>query len=237
MPWTAAVGQLQVGQGGRPCTAVLVAPDLIVTAAHCLFQGETSGMAAGFAFHPNFGAQPDLGSSRAFAIRAIGSTAGNGAVDSAMDVAADWALVGIEPPVRAVAPVAVARLTTQEILARLRSGASLYTAGYGYGATRELRRHGRCQVVDPPDSSPVFTQAILVTDCIIRIGDSGGPIVLIDESGRPNLIGIFSGFGTNGQTGLAFGSNAANFAPYLAPPLLSWLGLGSYLGLTSKVHL
>src|SRR3569833_3167646 len=42
-PWTAAIGELDVGNdpGGstQHCSAVLVAPDTIVTAAHCLFLG------------------------------------------------------------------------------------------------------------------------------------------------------------------------------------------------------
>ncbi|WP_374367561.1 serine protease [Dongia sp.] len=226
LPWTAAIGQLSILQGGgRPCTAVLVASDLIVTAAHCLYQEGRAAPPTSVVFHPNFGAQPELGQYRGATIRAIGSVVRQGRITKGSEVAADWVLLSIDPPVRAIEPVPVARLTTQQILDQLANGADLFTAGYGYGATKVLRPHGKCRIVSPRENKAAQFPSMLVTDCIIRIGDSGGPIALLDKSGRPSLIGIFSGFGVNGQTGLAFGSNASNFAPYLDSLLISqWLG-------------
>lgn len=225
LPWTAAIGQLFMLQGGRPCTAVLVASNLIVTAAHCLYQDDRALPPSSVVFQPNFGAKPELGQYRGTAIRAIGNVVPQGRITKGSEVADDWVLLNIAPPVQAIAPIPVARLTTQQILDQLANGAQLFTAGYGYGATKELRPHGKCRIVSPNENAAAKFASMLVTDCIIRIGDSGGPITLLDQAGRPSLIGIFSGFGVNGQTGLAFGSNASNFAPYLDPPLISlWLG-------------
>src|SRR5690242_941803 len=61
MPWTAAIGELDVGSGlgssGQHCSAVLVAPDTIVTAAHCLFLGSAQAPASPYNlnFYPNKG--------------------------------------------------------------------------------------------------------------------------------------------------------------------------------------
>jgi hypothetical protein len=37
IPWTAAIGRLDAEGDSTSCTATLVEPDVIVTAAHCLF--------------------------------------------------------------------------------------------------------------------------------------------------------------------------------------------------------
>jgi protease YdgD len=221
LPWTAAVGQLVFGQGDRPCTAVLVAPDTIVTAAHCLFQGSTPANIQGLVFHLNYGARPDLGQFRGRALRALGGEVRQGRINHPQEVASDWALLYIDPPVEGVAPVPVATLTTPQILEEVNRGASLFTAGYGYGAQKQLRPHWKCSVVNGSAVAPADFPGMLVTNCIIRIGDSGGPIALLDAVGKPQLIGIFSGLGVNGQTGLSFGANASNFARYLDTMLIS----------------
>lgn len=225
LSWTAAVGQLQVGEGGEPCTAILVAPAQIVTAAHCLYQDARQVSVQSLVFLPNMGAEPSLGQHRARFIRALGGTVHNGEVGP-KTIAGDWALIDVDPPVQGVAPVPVLVLEPREISARIAAGAVFYTAGYGTGWKKALKPHHKCGPVDKPSYSTAIYPGLLVTDCIIRVGDSGGPIALLDASGRPSLIGILVGLGINEETGLSFGSNASNFAPYLEPMLISqWLGL------------
>lgn len=220
MPWTAAIGRLDIA-GGRPCTAVLVASDLIVTAAHCLFQGAAMTVPEQLSFHLNLGAQPDFGRFRISAVRALGGEIRDSGEWSAGDIAADWALLRIAPPPRNVRPVPLAVLPPSAIIAELARGAGLFTAGYGYGSLEMLRPHARCRIIDGAANGLGRHPGMLVTNCIIRIGDSGGPIALIDRSGVPQLVGIFTGFGLNAQTGLSFGSNAGNFAAYLDDLLIS----------------
>lgn len=224
LPWTAAIGQLAVG-GGEPCTAILVAPARVVTAAHCLYQNQRQVSPQSLVFLPNLGATPALGQHRGRAIRAQGGVVHEGRVGPE-SIAADWALIDIEPPVTGVPPVPVVALSIAEINSRIAAGTDLYTAGYGYGGKKALKAHGKCRLVETARFPAARYPGILVTDCIIRVGDSGGPIALLDQSGQPSLVGILAGFGVNEETGLAFGSNAGNFAPYLEPMLISqWLGL------------
>lgn len=224
LPWTAAIGQLWVA-GAEPCTAVLVAPARIVTAAHCLYQNDREIGADSLVFQPSMGAAASLGQYRGRAIRARGGVVHDGRVGPDA-IAADWVLVDIERAIAGVAPVPVLGLSVAEINARLAAGDSLYTAGYGYGGKKELRSHGKCRLVEAVRYPTARYPGLLVTDCIIRVGDSGGPIALIDQDGRPVLIGILAGFGVNGDTGLAFGSSAGNFVVYLESMLISqWLGL------------
>lgn len=222
LPWTAAIGQLVLPQGDRPCTAILVAQNMIVTAAHCLFQRAQQADIAASLFRPNFGSTPDLGQYRGRSLHALGGLVREGHLAHIEDVAADWALIEIEPADRGVVPVPIVALTTQQIVSRLAAGDGFFTAGYGYGGGKALRPHGKCRVMAPGENQLSVSDRMLVTDCIIRIGDSGGPLALIDRHGRPSLVGIFSGFGRNEQTGFAFATNAGNFAGRLGPVLLSF---------------
>ena len=57
IPWTAAIGVLDVPSESSSCTATLVAPATIVTAAHCIFPKGQKLPAAAMTFTPNAGAQ------------------------------------------------------------------------------------------------------------------------------------------------------------------------------------
>lgn len=227
MPWTAAVGKLLIN-GGRPCTAVLVASDLILTAAHCLHQGAAASTAGDLRFLPNFGAEPELQEAGGRAVRAEGGAIREGRLNSPEQVRADWSLVEISPAVTGVAPLPLLRLSALEISGRIAAGDRLFTAGYGYGAMKVLRKHSRCELIPPaPQAAPVYLDGMLVTTCIIRIGDSGGPVVLLDGSGKPRLVGIFAGFGLGADTGRSYAVNAGNVLPYLGGALLGSLPEGA----------
>src|SRR6185369_10867019 len=114
-PWTAAIGELDVGNGtgdsGQHCSAVLVATDTIVTAAHCLFLGSGQAPASPYnlIFTPNKGALPALPPSRGIAFKGVGGIIHGGKLRD-QDVANDWAVVTISPPVSGVQPLPVAEL-------------------------------------------------------------------------------------------------------------------------------
>jgi protease YdgD len=222
-PWKAAIGKLLV-EGFRPCTAVLVAPELILTAAHCLNQSEVPSAAGDLRFLPNFGAEPEMPAADGWAIRAAGGAIREGRLNSPEQVRADWSLVEIDPAVTSVAPLPLLRLSATEMAARIAAGDRLFTAGYGYGAMKALGEHLRCALI-PPDAQaePIYHDGILVTTCIIRIGDSGGPVVLLDGAGKPWLAGIFAGFGLGKDTGRSYAVNAGNIVPYLGAVPISGL--------------
>lgn len=228
MPWTAAIGKLLV-DGADPCTAILVSADVILTASHCLHQLAVPADPASLHFEPNFGAKPDLQATQGIALRAQGGAIHDGRLKGLEQVAADWALVAISPAVTKVLPIPLAPLTSADIRARLAGGARLFTAGYGYGSMKSLKQHSHCTIVEPMDAMPVYEQSVLVTTCIIRLGDSGGPVILLDKAGRPSLIGVFAAFGLNAKTGLSYAVNVASVAPYLKDGLISALPVDAAL--------
>ncbi len=224
MPWTAAIGQLEIANA-QPCTAILVTPTVILTASHCLHQGAKAISPAELRFLPNYGTRPDIPSADGVALRAQGGAIQEWHLSRPEQVAADWALVDIAPAITNVAPIPLAELNTDQILARIASGDRLFTAGYGYGGMASLKQHGKCEIVLPKSVSSIYSNGVLITTCIIRVGDSGGPVALLDSAGKPRLVGIFAGFGLNAQMGLSFAVNADRVTPHLGTGPISLLDL------------
>jgi hypothetical protein len=224
-PWTAAIGELDVGNdlgtAGQHCSAVLVAEDTIVTAAHCLFLGSSQAPASPYnlIFTPNKGALPALPPSRGVAFKGVGGIIHGGRLRD-QDIGSDWAVVTISPPVSGVQPLPVAQLPVSGMLQLVASGDRLVTAGYGNGVYDELRVHPPCRIIPAAELGTDPGDSVVITDCEFRVGDAGGPILLIDGAGQPALVGIFSGFGRNPKTAgpLGLAVNARNFIPYLNPP-------------------
>ncbi|HEY4250395.1 MAG TPA: trypsin-like serine protease [Roseomonas sp.] len=226
-PWTAAIGELDVGNdlggSGQHCSAVLIAADTIVTAAHCLFLGSNRAPASPYSliFTPNKGALPALPPSRGVAFKSVGGIIHGGRLRD-QDVGNDWAVVTISPPVAGVQPLPVAELPVSGMLQLVASGDRLVTAGYGNGSYDELRVHPPCRIIPSTEIGIRSGDDIVITSCEFRVGDAGGPILLIDGAGQPALVGIFSGFGRNPKTAepLGLGVNARNFNLYLRQPAM-----------------
>jgi protease YdgD len=173
----ASVGKLNVSGVGS-CTAVLVAQDLALTAAHCLYNKR-----AGRWVDPSF-VHLLLGYDRgtfAFHSRAAHYDHGEYSEDSRPS-ASDWALVRLEQaaPERFVPLSPLAAMASQEYAVRL--------AGYGRPKLHLLDSSEKCLVR--------LEGALLIGDCPANFGMSGGPIV-DQPSGK--LIGTLSGTATIGD--------------------------------------
>jgi hypothetical protein len=221
-PWQAAIGELDTGMVGIHCSAVLVRPDLIATASHCLFLSTSARPTPPdwLIFNPNMGERARFAPSRGVVVEAMGAQVRSGHIRN-QDVPVDWALVQISPPVRGVHPIPVAAMSLDQILSRIRSGDRLVTLGYGNGALDVQKEHDECRLLSPGELGLRPDDSWMQLDCVIRIGDSGGAILLLDGGNRPRLVGLLAGFGKKPQTTepIAVGVNAANFAPYIGQPV------------------
>jgi protease YdgD len=225
LPWQAAIGEVHTNAPNVHCSGVLVAPDTIATAAHCLFL-ETAKRPASpneIVFRPNGGGLPALPPSRGIAIKALGAPIRGGRLRNE-DVSKDWMLVQISPPVTAVQPIAVARLTIEGMLEMIGSGNRLVIAGYGNGAHDQLNVNEKCRLLSQKELGLFLDDSWLQLDCIIRIGDSGGGIILLDGAGQPALVGLVAGLGRNPKSWtvpMGLGVNASQFLPHLRPVISS----------------
>jgi hypothetical protein len=223
IPWQAAIGELDTGIQGVHCSAVLVARDLIVTASHCLFLATSPRPAkpTQIVFKPNQGAGLALPPSRGVRVAAMGAQLRSGHITQD-EVPLDWALIQISPPVQAVPPIPVVSLSIDGMRDRIRSGARLVALGYGDGAYDTQVEHDDCRLVSHQELGFRPDDRWLPLNCWIRIGDSGGGVLLVDRAGRPQMIGILAGFTTRAMKvpgPMAFGTNAGNFAPYVGMPM------------------
>jgi protease YdgD len=223
LTWQAAVGQLATNAADVHCSAVLVAPDVIVSASHCLFLKTAKRPASPneLIFRPNMGGLQVLPPSRGVAFLGQGAVLRGGRLSNA-DVSKDWVVVQISPPVTAVQPITVARLTIDGMLHMINSGNRLVTAGYGNGPYDELKVHEKCRLLSQQELGIFPDDSWLQLDCVFRVGDSGGAIVLLDGANQPALVGIIAGFGHmpgDKTAPLGLGVNASNFLPYLRQPI------------------
>lgn len=217
--WQAAIGSLDVTGSPEICTAVLVRQDMIATTSHCLRPKGRFAQPRQLVFTPS-GSGPQV---RGSALIAEGGSIAPGNIKPDQ-AETDWALVRITPPLSGIRPLPLASLSPSMVRAEIAKGARFYSAGYGQGAKDELRTHNGCGLL-PPDPNGVTEGALFFsTDCIIRLGDSGGPVVLI-QGGQPRLIGLIVGFANQPRTGDPIGIvvSAKAFAPYLGADLISQL--------------
>jgi protease YdgD len=224
--WTAAIGELDTGGDGPHCTAVLVKPDLIASAAHCLFLNGSEAPVSPYSlvFRPNQGGLPALPPSRGTLYRALGGVIRGGPLANG-DVSRDWVLIGISPPVVGVQPLPVAGLSVAGMLNLVKSGNRLVTAGYGNGDYQELRLHPPCRIVPQAELGMKADDRTVITSCMFKTGDNGGPVLLLDGAGQPALVAIIAGLATATKGGKRVGlaANAGNFLPFMrraveAPP-------------------
>ncbi|GAB2179600.1 trypsin-like peptidase domain-containing protein [Dongia sp. agr-C8] len=223
LSWQAAIGQVATSTADVHCSGVLVARDIVVTASHCLFLNTAKRPASpsDLVFRPNLGGLQALPPSRGVAFLGQGAVLRGGKLRNE-DVSKDWVVLQISPPVTAVQPITVANLTIDGMLHMIDSGNRLVTAGYGSGPYDELRVHEKCRLLSQQELGLFPDDSWLQLDCVFRVGDSGGGIILLDGANQPALIGIIAGFGhmpRNKTEPLGLGVNASQFLPYLRQPV------------------
>ncbi|MEM1314606.1 MAG: trypsin-like peptidase domain-containing protein, partial [Pseudomonadota bacterium] len=163
-----AVGRLNIGGQGH-CTATLIAPDLIVTAAHCLENARTGARwrAERLVFLPGY----DRG---AYAALTRGAEIAVPEAWSRETLALDIAALRIDPPVETVAPFAAEDLA--------RPGLPVWTVSYGRDRPEAPSREAACEISARQGD-------LVLTTCEATPGVSGAP-VFTDTPDGPVLVGV-----------------------------------------------
>jgi len=186
-----AVGRLDIDRSGF-CTGALVAGDLVLTAAHCLYDSRT-----GARLDPRvmtFRAALSDGA-------AVAERRGRRAVvhpgydylseDRASRVRHDLALLQLD------APISVGEADPFRTDALRAGAAQVSVVSYARGREDALSRQGVCRVIGAQDG-------VLAFDCDVTFGASGAPVFQARD-GRMRIVSVISAVSETAEGRVSFG--------------------------------
>ena len=172
------VGRLNIGKTGF-CTGTLIAPDLVLTAAHCLFDTASGRRAEDNSIEFLAGWQ----GGRASAYRGVRQTVVHDsyqhrASEEQERVGADIALLQLDQPIR---HPSIKPFNTGPRVGR---GHQLKVVSYARNRANAPSLQDACHVL-------AKDQGVYVTSCAVDFGSSGAP-VFVEENGRAVISSIVS---------------------------------------------
>lgn len=191
-PWD-AIAKVQTNIGAR-CTGALIAPTVVLTATHCLYNHRTRALLQAGSLHVLIGYdRAEYRWHRMVTHYRVG--AGFDGTKGGLQIS-DWARLELDSAIPGVvAPLPIAQEPVP-------AGAAIALAGYNQDRAQILMTDLTCHVTG---TMAAFGKAFITHDCDATRGTSGGPL-LMQQGGRWIVVGI--NVGATAATNLAVPTTA-----------------------------